>query len=68
MKSPFGVRLWILISALLLAAGGIIYGLVFGSRRIERLEDRLTTSQLEGFRLAGEIRHGLANLNHSLLR
>src|SRR5881394_867935 len=68
MKSPFGVRLWILITALFLAAGGIIYGLVFASHRIERLEDRLTTSQLEGFRLAGEIRHGLGNLNHSLLR
>jgi len=68
MKSPFGVRLWILIAALFLAAGGIIYGLAFASRRIQQLEDRLTTSQLEGFRLAGEIRHGLANLNHSLLR
>jgi signal transduction histidine kinase len=68
MKSPFGVRLWILIAALFLAAGGIIYGLAFASRRIKQLEDRLTASQLEGFRLAGEIRHGLANLNHSLLR
>ena len=68
MKSPFGVRLWILIAALFLAAGGIIYGLAFASRRIAQLEDRLTASQLEGFRLAGEIRHGLANLNHSLLR
>jgi signal transduction histidine kinase len=68
MKSPFGVRLWILITTLFLAAGGIIYGLAVASRRIERLEDRLTTSQLEGFRLAGEIRHGLGNLNHYLLR
>jgi signal transduction histidine kinase len=68
MKSPFGVRLWILITTLFLAAGGIIYGLAVASHRIERLEDRLTASQLEGFRLAGEIRQRLANLNHSLLR
>ena len=68
MKSPFGVRLWILITTLFLAAGGIIYGLAFASRRIAQLEDRLTASQLEGFRLAGEIRQRLANLNHSLLR
>src|SRR5882762_10350012 len=68
MKSPFGVRLWILIAALFLLVGGIIYGLAFAERRIRELEDRLTASQMEGFRLAGEIRHGLANLNHSLLR
>src|SRR6266850_8197859 len=68
MKSPFGVRLWILIAALFLLVGGIIYGLAFAERRIRDLEDRLTASQMEGFRLAGEIRHGLANLNHSLLR
>jgi len=67
-KSQFGVRLWILIAALFLAAGGIIFGLGFASRRIKQLEDRLTASQMEGFRLAGEIRQGLANLNHSLLR
>jgi len=68
MKSQFGVRLWILIAALFLAAGCIVCGLAFASRRIEQLEDRLTASQMEGFRLACEIRHGLANLNHSLLR
>jgi signal transduction histidine kinase len=68
LKSQFGIRLWVLIAALLVAAGGIIYGLAFASRRIQRLEDRLTASQMEGFRLAGEIRHGLGDLNHSLLR
>jgi signal transduction histidine kinase len=68
MKSQFGVRLWFLIAALFLAAGGTIYGLAFATRRIKQLEDKLTTSQMEGFRLAGEIRHELAELNHSLLR
>ncbi len=68
MKSPFGVRLWILIAALFLLVGGIIYGLAFAERRIKQLEARLTASQLESFQFAGEIRHGLGNLNHSLLR
>ena len=68
MKSPFGIRLWILTAALLVLVGGIIYGLAFAERRIRQLEDRLTASRMEGFRLAGEIRHGLGNLNHSLLR
>src|SRR5258706_6649097 len=67
-KSPFSVRLWILIVALLLLVGGIIFGLAFGERRIKQLEDRLTDSQLEAFQFAGEIRHGLGSLNHSLLR
>jgi len=68
MKSPVGVRLWILTAALLVLVGGIIYGLAYAERRIKQLEARLTASQLEGFRLAGEIRHGLGSLNHSLLR
>jgi len=68
IKTPFGVRLWILIAALFLLVGGIIYGLAFAERRIKQLENRLTSSQLESFQFAGEIRHGLGNLNHSLLR
>jgi len=62
MKSPFGVRLWILIAALFLLVGGIIYGLAFAERRIKQLEARLTASQLESFQFAGEIRHGLGDL------
>ncbi len=68
IKIPFGVRLWILIAALLLLVGGIIYGLAFADRRLKQLENRLTSSQLESFQFAGEIRHELGNLNHSLLR
>src|SRR3989442_15766522 len=67
IKSQFGLRLWVLIAALFLAAGGIIYGLTFSSRLIKQFEDRLTVSRMEGFRLGGEIRQGLFNLNHSLL-
>ena len=47
VKSPFGVRLWILFAALFLAVGGIIYGLAFVLHRIAQLEDRLTSPQLE---------------------
>src|SRR6266436_3522256 len=68
VKSPFGVRLWILIAALFLAVGGILYGLAFVLHRIARLEDRLTSPNLEGFRIAGEIRYELANLNNSMFR
>ncbi len=68
MKSPFGVRLWLLFAALFLAVGGIIYGLAFVLHRIARLEDRLTTPNIEGFRIASEIRYELANLNNSMFR
>jgi signal transduction histidine kinase len=68
MKSPFGVRLWILITALVVVAGGTIYGLSSAWQRVRQLENRLTASQFEGFRLAGEVRYSLANLNNSLLR
>jgi len=68
MKSPFGVRLWILIVALVLVAGGTIFGLSVAWRRVEKLEAQLTGSQIEGFRLAGEIHRGLLNLNNSMLR
>src|ERR1700682_4084008 len=54
VKSPFGVRLWILFAALFLAVGGIIYGLAYVLHRIAQLEDRLTAPKLEGFRIAGE--------------
>jgi len=68
MKSPFGVRLWLLIAALFLAVGGIICGLAYVLHRIARLEDRLTSPNLEGFRIASEIRYELANLNNSMFR
>src|SRR5258705_220968 len=63
MKSPFGVRLWILIAALLLVAGGTIYGLSSAWNRVRQLETRLTSSQFESFQLAREVSRGLQSLN-----
>ncbi len=68
MKSPFGIRLWILIIALILVAGGTIYGLSSAWNRVRQLETRLTSSQLESFQLAREVSRGLQSLNNSMLR
>jgi signal transduction histidine kinase len=67
MKLPFGVRFWVLIVALLLVAGGTIYGLSSTWQRVRQLEARLTSSQLESFQLAREVSRGLQNLNDSML-
>lgn len=73
MKIPFGIRLWILIAALLLVAGGMVYELVSALRRDQHLEARLTRSEIERFQFANEIRRELQNqndllLNYSLVR
>jgi signal transduction histidine kinase len=68
MKSPFGLRLWFLIAALVLVAGGTIYGLSTAWRRVQQLETKLSGSQLESFRLAGEVQRSLLDLNNSMLR
>lgn len=68
MKSPFRLRLWILILALILVAGGIVYGLTSVWRRVQKLEVTLNGSQIESFRLAGELQRELLNLNNSMLR
>lgn len=67
MKTPFSIRLWLLIGALLLVAGGTIYALTFEWQRVQQLETRLTSSQLESFHLAREVSRGLLNLNDSML-
>lgn len=67
MKSPFGIRLWILIVALLMVAGGTIYGLSSAWHRVRQLETKLTSSQFESFQLASEVRRELQNLNDSML-
>jgi signal transduction histidine kinase len=64
---PFGVRLWILIAALLLVAGGMIYELSTAWRREQQLEARLTHSQIERFQFANVIHRGLQSQNDSLL-
>lgn len=68
MKSPFGIRLWTLIAALLLVAGGTIYGLSSAWYRIQQLEAKLSGALLESFRLASEVQRGLSRLNNSMLR
>jgi signal transduction histidine kinase len=68
MKSPFGVRLWLLIAALVLVAGGTILGLFSAWDRVQQLEDKLSGSQIESFRLAGEVQRDLLSLNNSMLR
>lgn len=68
MKSMFHLRLWMLIVALVLVSAGTIYGLWSAWRRVQSLETRLTRSQVESFRLAGEIQTDLLTLNDSILR
>ena len=67
MKSPFVVRLWTLIAALLLVAGGTIYELSSAWHRVQQLETKLNSSQIERFQLASEIRRELLALNDSML-
>lgn len=57
-----------MVVALVLVAGGTIYGLSITWHRVEQLEAKLSGSQIESFRLAGEVQRGLLNLNNSMLR
>jgi signal transduction histidine kinase len=67
MKFPPGIRLWILIAALVLVAGGTIGALFSAWRRVQLLQSNLTSSQIESFQLASEIRRDLLTLNNSML-
>ncbi len=67
MNDRFLPRLWILIGALLLVAGGTILGLSAAWKTVRRLETKLTSSQLESFQLAGEVRRGLQSLSSSMV-
>ena len=68
MNTPFRIRLWILIAALLLVAGGTICGLFSAWHRVQEVEAKLTTSQIERFQLASQVRRELQSLNNSMLR
>src|SRR5207247_10903796 len=68
MRTSFGIRLWVLIAALLLVAGGMIYGLFSAWHRVQEVEAKLTTSQIERFQLASQVRRELQGLNNSMLR
>ena len=67
LKSPSAVRLSILIAALFLVAGGTIYGLFSAWHRVQEVEAKLTTSQIERFQLASQVRRELQSLNNSVL-
>ena len=68
LKTPFGIRLWLLIAALFLVAGGVVYGLFSSWHHVQEVEAKLTTSQIERFQLASEVRRELQSLNNSVLR
>jgi signal transduction histidine kinase len=68
MKSLFGLRLWLLIIAIIIVGGSTVYSLTVAWRRIEALENKLTSSHLESFRLADEVQQRLLNLNNAMLR
>jgi hypothetical protein len=68
MKSPFGIRLWVLMAALLLVAGGMIGGLFFAWHLVREVETKLTSSQIERFQLASVAHRELQSLNNSMLR
>jgi len=67
-RTTFGLRLWLLVAALLFVAGGTIFGLLLAWDRVQDLEAKLTTSQIERFQIASDVRHELQNLNNSMLR
>jgi hypothetical protein len=67
MKTPFGIRLWILIIVLVFVAGSTIYGLFASLRRIEELEAKFSGSQIE-LPAGGRSPTRLLNLNNSMLR
>jgi signal transduction histidine kinase len=68
MKSPFSIRLWILMASLVAVAGGVFYGLSSARDRVQQVEAKLTTSQIERFQVASEARHELQSQNSSVLR
>jgi signal transduction histidine kinase len=68
MRTPFGIRLWVLIAALLLVAGGTVYGLFSAWHHVQDVEAKLTTSQIERFQMASQVRRELQSLNNSMLR
>jgi signal transduction histidine kinase len=68
MKSPFGIRLWFLIAAVIAVAGATIFGLSTAWHRVQQLESKLSGSRIESFRLAAEVQRDLLNLNNFMLR
>jgi signal transduction histidine kinase len=68
MNPQFRLRLVFLVIAMTGMAGLTLWGVHASGRRIDRLERRLTSSQLESFRLADEFQQRLLTLNNAMLR
>ena len=67
MTTAFRVRLAFLIGGMAMVAGLMLWSVQDSWRRISGVEDKLTSSHFESFRLAGEFQHRLLALNSSVL-
>jgi len=67
VKEPFRTRLLLLAASIVVVAGTTLWGVQAAWSRINELERRVTTSQLESFRLAEDFAGRLRDLNNSIL-
>src|SRR5436190_14821132 len=67
VKELFRTRLLLLAAAIIVVAGTTLWGVQRGWSRINELEKRVTTRQLESFRLAEDFAGRLRDLNNSIL-
>lgn len=67
MTTLFRLRLSFLVAALLLVAGLTIWAVQHSWRRIAQLENKLTGSHLESFRLADDFQRKLLSLNNAMM-
>lgn len=68
MTTLFPLRLGILIASIMLVAGLTIWGLQHSWQSIHELENKLTDSHLESFRLADDFQQRLLSLNGTMIR
>ncbi|HKQ39651.1 MAG TPA: ATP-binding protein [Verrucomicrobiae bacterium] len=67
LKELFRTRLLLLAASIVLVAGTTLWGVQAAWSRINELERRVTTTQLESFRLAQDFAGRLRDLNNSIL-
>lgn len=67
VKELFRTRLILLAAAIVVVAGTTLWGVQAAWRRINELERRVTTTQLESFRLAQDFAGRVRDLNNSIL-
>ena len=68
MTTIFRLRLGFLVAAMVFVAGLTLWGVQHSWRRIAQLENKLTGSHLESFRLAADFQQRLLNLNNTMMR